>query len=409
VRVLKAALQSRGVEMRIGCILIRRFVVQLAMKHNPELEGREVIVSDFDSDLKVVLDASPGAMACGVKPGMSTREACSVCPEAVLLQADEDECQQVFERVLSILDRFSPAVEAAGLGRAYLDVTGLGNEVELARAMRSTTFRETGLSACVGIASGKFFSWLAALTSRAEGPVVVPQGLEKEFVAPFSIGLLPCSTVIKERLKLFGIQTVGEVSRFTREALVAQFGGEGSKVYDIARGVDVDPLVPRSKPEVICGGVQFNMPAESYLEILRGCEWVLDRLLVRARTPGKVCRGIRLRLRLISGLAKKKSLPLKEASASKESLISRLRASLEGANFPEPVDKVELALVLDHEKGRRVPLWPEHGMIKEELARAIVELKKRFGHQPLRRVAAVEAQSLIAEKRFRLIDFDQEV
>jgi nucleotidyltransferase/DNA polymerase involved in DNA repair len=394
--------------MRIGCILVRCFVVQLAVKHNPQLEGREVIVSDSDSDLKVVLDASPGAMACGIKPGMSTGEACSLCPEAVLVQADRDECQRVFERVLSILDRFSPAVEVAELGRAYLDVTGLGNEVEFARAMGSTTFRETGLSAYVGVASGKFFSWLAALTTRAEAPVVVPPGLEKEFVAPFPIDLLPCSTTIKERLKLFGIRTVGEVSQFPREALVAQFGGEGSKVYGLAQGVDADPLVPRSKPEVVCGGVQLNPPAESYLEILRGCEGVLDRLLVRAKA-GKVCREIRLRLRLISGLATKKSLPLKEASTLKESLIVRLKAWLEGANFPEPVEEVELALVLDSEKCRRVPFWPEHGMIKKELTRAIVELKKRFGYQPLKRVAAVEAQSLLAEKRFRLVDFDQEV
>jgi nucleotidyltransferase/DNA polymerase involved in DNA repair len=394
--------------MRVGCVLIHNFAVQLARRDDPQLRDRPIVIRGFACDGKVVFDASPEAAACGVKAGKSCREAVSLCPEAIFIQADQARYGQVFEEVLSILDDFSPAVEAAELGCAYLDVTGVGNEEELAGGIGSRISRETTLSASVGISSGKFFSWLAAFSARAEAPVMIPAGKEKEFVAPFSITTLPCSERTKDRLKLLGIRMIGELTRFSHSALTAHFGKEGSIMYELARGIDQRPVVPRKKPGAICGTAELDPPATTYLEMLAACEQILENLLPWVRARGKVCREIRVRLRLPSGLTREKRLPLKEAASVSQSLLTRLETWLEGTTFPEPVTGLELSLLLERDTGRRLSLWSKQAGLKQELARAASYLKGRFGYQPMKRVVAVEPRPLLPERRFRLVDVDQE-
>jgi DNA polymerase-4 len=339
---------------------------------------------------------------------MSCREAASLCPEAIFIQSDEARYEQVFEEVLFILDDFSPAVEAAELGCAYLDVTGVGNEEELAHGIGSRMSRETGLSASVGISGGKFSSWLAAFSARAEAPVIIPAGKEKEFVAPFSVTMLPCLDKTKDRLKLLGIRIIGELARFSLDAMAAHFGKEGSTMYELAHGIDHSPIVPRKKPEAICGTAELDPPATTYLEMLAACEQILENLLPRVRARGKVCREIRVRLRLPSGLTREKRLPLKEATSVRQSLAIRLRAWLEGTTFPEPVTGLELSLLLEPDTGRRLSFWSKQAGLKQELARTLSHLKSKLGYQPMKKVIAVEPRSLLSERRFKLVDVDQE-
>jgi nucleotidyltransferase/DNA polymerase involved in DNA repair len=176
--------------MRVGCVLIRNFAVQLARRDNPQLRDRPILIGDSASQGKAVFDASPEAAARGVKAGMSYREAVSLCPEAIFIQADQARYEQVFEEVLSILDGFSPAVEATGLGCAYFDVTGIRNEHELAHGIGSRMSRETGLSASVGISRGKFFSWLAALHHIAMSGTLAMVRQVLRTVQPMPIKLL---------------------------------------------------------------------------------------------------------------------------------------------------------------------------------------------------------------------------
>jgi len=394
--------------MRVGCVLIRNFAVQLARRDNPQLRDRPIVIGDSASQGKAVLDASPEAVARGVKAGMSYREAVSLCPEAIFIQADEAGYEQAFEEVLFILDDFSPAVEAAELGCAYLDVTGVLSEEELAYGIVSRISRETGLSASVGISSGKFFSWLAAFSARAEAPIIVQAGKEREFVAPFSITTLSCSERTKDRLKLLGIRMIRELARFSLDAMAGHFGKEGSVMYELARGIDHSPIVPRKKPEVICGTAELDPPATTYLEMLAACEQILKKLIPQVTTRGKVCREIRVRLRLPSGLTREKRLPLKEATSVRQSLAIRLRAWLEGTTFPEPVTGLELSLLLEPETGRRLSFWSKQAGLKQELARTLSHLKSKLGYQPMKKVIAVEPRSLLSERRFKLVEVDQE-
>ena|GEM_PF-6112678 len=69
-------------------------------------------------------DLSEGAFAAGVRIGMRIREAQVRCPDAVFLAADESAAAGVQERLLSLLEQFSPDVEDVRPGVALFEATG---------------------------------------------------------------------------------------------------------------------------------------------------------------------------------------------------------------------------------------------------------------------------------------------
>lgn len=390
--------------MRIACILVHNLPVQMAIATDVTLCGQPLVIGGLPFEGKAVADASPEAMACGIKPGMPLHEAYALCPEAKFLPLHERKYGEAFEEVAAILEKFSPVVDVESLDRAYIDISGVQNEGNLSREILASVSAKTGLSACLGLSGGKFFSRIAAFTSGTGVPVIIPQGREKDFVVPFSVEFLPCTEETKERLNLLGIRFIGHLIQYTKEALVAQFGTDGVVMHELAQGIDRSPLVPRAKPEIVTETVEFDSPAASFVEILQTCEVILERLLNNMDAQGKLCQEVLIRLAFVSGVSEERRLPLKEPTNSSAVVMSRLQTWLETIGFPAPVVEVHLSLSLTREHGKKLSLWPDQKRVKQEFVRAADELKLRFGYQPIKKVQPVNPEPILPERRFKLTE-----
>ncbi len=234
-------------------------------------------------------------------------------------------------------------------------------------------------------------------------PVIVSPGQEEDFVARFPVDLLPCSDESKERLHLLGIRFIGELTKLSKEALVAQFGSDGSVMHDFAHGIDRSPVTPRVKPKAVAESMRLDSPAVSFTEILQVCEVMLGRLLNRV-SQGKLCREVSLELGFASGKSEERRLVLKEPTTSSRLILSRLQTWLETAKLPSPVIEVGLSLSLTREHGKKLSLWPEKHKTSQELVRTAEELKLRFGYQPIKKSRAVNPEPILPERRFTLTD-----
>lgn len=390
--------------MRIACVLIHNLAIQVALTGDATLCSQPLVLGGLPFEAKTVYDASFEATACGIKPGMSLRQAYALCPDARFLPADESQYEQVFEEVVDVLERFSPVVDIEELGCAYLDVGRVHGEENPARKISTSLSTDTGLNGCIGISNGKFLSRAAAFTSKPEAPVIVPEGEEKDFIAPFPIDFLSCPAEIKERLYLLGIRFMGQLSQFSREALAAQFGSEGIILHQLAHGIDETPLSPRKKPELITVAADLEPPASIYLQILHACQVMLDRPLDKVKAEGKACREIAVKVIFPSGASYQRRLPLKQVTVSISVILDRLRTWLESITFPASVTRVELSLSLSRETGKSLYLWPEQKKSLSSLNALAHELKSRFGYQPLKKVQIVDAGAILPERRFRLTD-----
>ena len=108
--------------MRVACVVVPHFLVEVERLHDAALRNRPVVVGGAPEERKEVLDCSPEAMARGVRPGMSLREALSRCTDAAFVEAHPERYEAATMAMVSALLELSPFVEPAEPGVIYVGV-----------------------------------------------------------------------------------------------------------------------------------------------------------------------------------------------------------------------------------------------------------------------------------------------
>jgi nucleotidyltransferase/DNA polymerase involved in DNA repair len=368
-----------------------------------------LIIGGFPHERKTVLDCSEQAAASGVHPGMTLRQAHHRCPKAVFLPVDKDAYAQAFEKVLDILDRFSPIVEADSLGKAFLDITGterlFGPAAKLAEQISQDVFLQTGFKSQVGVAGSKFVAGIAASLASAS-PLIVRNGEEKRFLEALSVELLPVSQEAMTWLKRLGLRRMGQVASLVDNALASQLGREGLTAHRLANGIDKEPVRPRPRPDILEGMVSFEAPSESLDSLLTAIDKLLDRLVPLLRKRYQVCSQIRLCFCSDDAQSWSDIVNLKTPMDSKPEILGILKRHLETASFPKVVSEIYLGLAkLGSESSKQASLSSGTKRRQEEaLQRLEKDLGDRFGHNSLKKVVAVDPDSRIPERRVALVD-----
>ena len=379
--------------MRFACVFIHHLPVQV--ERIGESSNQPLIIGGFPFERKPVYDASVEAIASGVTLGMSLSEAHFLCPEAKFLPLNKERYHEAYRQVAEILHGFSSSVETVELGCAFFDATGFEDEPSLANEIVSGLFHHTRLRACLGIASNKFLARVAAYVTKPEAPIIVPEGSEISFLAPFSVDFLTCSEETKKRLNFLGLRIIGQLSNFTKEALVDQFDKDGIVVYELAHGIDRTPLFPRARPKLMSDRIQFDAPIDGSPELLAVIDRVLDRFLAELRGQGQVCRKIRFSINFPAA-SEEVALGLKEATNSHKAIMARLRSWLEKAEFSEAIDGIDICLEVNEDQGRQLHLLKQRGTG----AKKLIDLRG-LG---LKRATVTDGDALVPEHSFRLTD-----
>ena len=395
--------------MRIACVLIPHFPAAVERWRDPALRGRPLVIGETPDQRKAVLDCSPEAEAQGVRAGMPLRQALALCREAVFLPPHPSRYSDVFDSMLVVLEGFSPEVEQAPLGRAYLNAGGLARhyegELDLGERIIRSLQEATGLVAGVGVAEGKFVAWAAAVTSEPGQVCTVPAGKESEFLRPLDVSLLPASPDTLRRLDLYGLRSMGDLASLSPGPLQAQFGGEGMRLWELARGIDSEPLRPRRREEVMSETLRFPTVAVSVEALVVACRRLLVRLHWRLR--GRAARRLRLRAALWGGRSWEKTLTFHEAVTDWERMLFIAKSVLANATLPAPVEELTIELSgITEERGRQSTLFAEKAGLRRQLGETVRQLRARWGRPLVSRVVEVEPWSRLPERRHALIDYE---
>ena len=108
--------------MRVACVAVPHFLVEVERLHEPALRGRPVVIGGPPEERKAVLDCSVEAMERGIRPGMPLREALSRCADAAFVEAHPEWYEAATEALVSALLELSPLVEPAGPGVIYVGI-----------------------------------------------------------------------------------------------------------------------------------------------------------------------------------------------------------------------------------------------------------------------------------------------
>lgn len=405
--------------VRVACVVVPHFAVEVERLLDPTLRGRPVVVGGAPEERREVLDCSAEAMERGVRPGMTLREALSRCAEAAFVEAHPERYRATMLAMVGALLELSPLVEPAEPGVIYVGV-----DAELAPMIAAAAEAAAGLRVRVGVGEGKFAAYVAAVRGEGgERPPARGEGLA--VLAGLPIEDLPVSVEMRRRLRVLGLRTLGELARLPKGPVAAQFGAEGARAWELARGIDRAPIIPYRPPLAIVERLVFPVPVDTLDALLTAARVLLHRALRRPEARGRAARGLRLSVETEDGRVWTRELTFREPTSSEERMLLALRSKIEAffaASAPRggplvppgaPFVQTELAVLeLCGESARQEKLFRrERGSAAgaragEQLAVAARQLKARYGRPVLRKVVEVEPWSRIPERRFALIDYD---
>jgi len=411
------------------CVWLPTFELRLELVRAPELDATSVaLLSPGEGTRRTLWQVSERGAEAGVRPGQLIAQAISLCPSLTLLEPDPAHYDAAHEEMVEALMELSPVVEPAGRGRIFVGMDGMerlhgapSRQVSLALQALFQVFPAPLVAATrVGRASGKFGAWVAAARAEPGRPVLVSDSKLPSFLASCPVSVLPVDPVIVHRLERLGVTTLKKLASLPEPALVGQFGPEGRKALQWAKGRRIDPVRPLHRPRPIRVSLDFPVPAGRTEAIHGALHRLLEKALSRPARRGRSVHGARLRARLEGGGSWSTEVILREPTARKESIAFPLKARMALSPPPRAVERLaveffqfgpassQTGLFDRKEEGGRESggMGLEEGAIPPSLREAVKELKLKLGHSPLYRVVEVDPWSRIPERRHALLNFE---
>ena len=372
--------------MRIACVYMPRFAVQVEQLEDPALTGKPLILGNYRRDTGHVYDVSEEAEAYGVVPGIPLRQAYSLCSGGVFRPWSEEKSRSALNRIVSLLGHLCPLVESGPPDHVFL---GLRYETDAVRFVGGTlsAVQDVGFRAASGIASSRFVAAVASSEAEPGSVLVIREGEEQCFLRDRPLEYLPVSDNSVRKLQLFGISTIGEMLLLPRGAIEAQFGAEGRMLCDLARGVDNAQVGQWRDDSEFVQTRSFDIPVEDKEELEEAAEDALASTCHELDKRWQCCRTLTLTLRLEDGAVEREVMRFKEPVSSREAIRGRVSTCVERLDLSAPVEEFSLEISdLSAESGRQSSFLDTHRRSSSQLQETVRLLQERYGRDIVKRV-----------------------
>ena len=276
------------------------FYASVEQRDDPQLRGKPVVVA-WRGKRSVVCAASYEARKFGVRSAMPAVRAERLCPQGVFVAPDFPRYRAVSRSVREIFLRHTDLVEPLSLDEAYLDVTEnklhLPSATEVARTIREQIRNELNLTASAGVAPNKFLAKIASDWRKPDGLFVIKPAEVIDFLTSVEVQRLPgVGKVTAAGLAALGARTVGDIRNMDLAVLEQRFGRYGLRLYELARGIDENPVEPNRPTKSISAEDTFEVDV-----LLSETEPMIRRLAEKtwqaSRKETRIARTVVLKLK----------------------------------------------------------------------------------------------------------------
>ena len=256
------------------------FYATVEKRDNPELADRPVIIG-------------------GGKRGVVSA-AC--CPHAAVIPPDMAKYVRVGREVRHAMQTLTPLVEPLSIDEAFLDLAGTQRvhgmipAKVLARFARDVE-RDIGITVSVGLSCNKFLAKIASDLDKPRGFAALDQDEARAMLADRPVGFIyGVGPATQEKLVQRGFRTIADLQRADEVELMKQFGGEGRRLWRLARGIDDRSVVPDRGAKTISNETTFDTDIKDFATL----EKVLWRLSekVSSRLKSGDLSGLTITLKL---------------------------------------------------------------------------------------------------------------
>ncbi len=148
----------------------------IEQQHDPQLRGRVLAIAAYATDAATIVSSSREARDLGIKTGMKVFEAKAIFPAVIVREPNPPRYRDVSDKLMEILERFSPDVLRMSIDEASVDLAGtpglkkLGAE-GVARAIKKAIRDEIGecVTASIGISTSIWMAKQASNLDKRDG------------------------------------------------------------------------------------------------------------------------------------------------------------------------------------------------------------------------------------------------
>ncbi|MBV8345045.1 MAG: hypothetical protein JO190_08660 [Candidatus Eremiobacteraeota bacterium] len=306
----------------------------------------------------------------------------------------EPQSLTLWEEMLDAFDAVSPLVEDAGLGRAFLDMHGIGGDAREWMAQARAALARFGNSSRLGAGSNKIAA--LAATHVGDGTVCEP-GTESEMLAALPLTLLGIEPETIERLALLGVRQLGELARLPHGPFVRRFGAAAADWHELARGIDRRQFTPRGQAVAIEASIFGEGHAAAETQVFFALRMLLARICADLDCCGKRAGALRLSVELEDADACGFDVPLAIPTAHERTMFDMLRAKLEGATFGAPIVGLRLQALQLEEGGEAQAFFAADDFDSQRVGVTIARLEAVLGERIAR---AKTREAHLLEERF---------
>src|SRR5689334_21405274 len=247
------------------------FYATVEKRDNPELADKPVIIGGGKRG--VVSAACYVARTFGVRSAMPMFRAIELCPSATVIPPDMAKYVRVGREVRHAMQALTPLVEPLSIDEAFLDLSGTERVHGMIPAKALAGFardveRNIGISVSVGLSCNKFLAKIASDLDKPRGFAALDQDEARLMLAERPVGFIygvgPAS---QEKLVQRGYRLIADLQRADENDLMKQFGGEGRRLWRLARGIDDRDVVPDRGAKVISASTTFESDIRDFVTL----------------------------------------------------------------------------------------------------------------------------------------------
>jgi protein ImuB len=281
--------------MAFASIHVPNFLVQAAVRAEPQLRARAVALVDGAPPIWNVVAANVAASQAGIELGMAKSQAAQFCAVEIRQRSRLQE-KSAHAALLDLGASVSPRMEDTAPDTILLDIAGLtslfGSEENIARQlMRHAS--SLGLIAHVAVSSNLEVALHAA--RGFSGITLIPPGEEAQRLGELPVHALLPSAEILETLERWGVRNCAALAALPLLQLSERLGQEGVHLHELARGASLRSIV------LAAPGVPFEeeMALDFAVAELEPLAFLLGRLLDQlcARLEARALAACAIRLR----------------------------------------------------------------------------------------------------------------
>jgi hypothetical protein len=250
-----------------------------------------------------------------------------ITPENDLLQRLVPSLLGVAPRVMlganGIVWADARGMSAESLARDLLDVF---HEKEVKRVRAATSI--TPISAEVAARHG----------NGKDGLVTIAPGSEREYLAPFPVGVLEPSLFLSTLLDGIGIESCGELARLDLESVEVRFGGEGARLWRLSRADDSRRIfanMPRALPAASLDWVEYTLKDPERLVFIINA--LVGNITTDLRSRGQCAREMTMIFSLANRETFEHLVRPARSTASHKAWMRLIRSHLERITLPDGV------------------------------------------------------------------------